>query len=59
MDTSPETAADVQPVRRHRIPVAVVVVLVLLACVAATIGVVSCAADDVSSDLADQEMICC
>ncbi|MFJ8706933.1 hypothetical protein ACIREB_12020 [Streptomyces anulatus] len=59
MDISPETAADVQPVRRRRMPVAVVVVLVLLACVAATIGVVSCAADDVSSDLADQEMTCC
>ncbi|WP_405190096.1 hypothetical protein OG473_11875 [Streptomyces anulatus] len=59
MDTSPETAADVQPVRRRRMPVALVVVLVLLACVAATIGVVSCAADDVSSDLADQEMTCC
>lgn len=40
-------------------PVAVVVVLVLLACVAATIGVVSCVADDVSSDLTDQEMTCC
>ncbi|MEK8144853.1 hypothetical protein NKH18_34810 [Streptomyces sp. M10(2022)] len=40
-------------------PVAVIVVSVLLACVAATIGVVSCAADDVSSDLTDQEMTCC
>ncbi|MFI1245502.1 hypothetical protein ACH4TY_02185 [Streptomyces anulatus] len=59
MDTSPEAAAGVRPVRRRRMPVAVVVVLVLLACVAATIGVVSCAADDVSSDLADQEMTCC
>ncbi|MFH9760071.1 hypothetical protein ACH4MJ_08925 [Streptomyces anulatus] len=59
MDTSPETAADVQPVRRRRMPVAVVVLLGLLACVAATIGVVSCAADDVSSDLAYQEMTCC
>ncbi|MEU3703612.1 hypothetical protein AB0E82_15120 [Streptomyces anulatus] len=55
MDTSPQTAADTQPVRRRRVPVAVVVVAVLLACVATAIGVVSWVADDVSSDLTDQE----
>ncbi|MDF9801510.1 hypothetical protein ACH4VQ_35580 [Streptomyces anulatus] len=59
MDTSPETAADTQPVRRRRVLVAVVVVAVLLACVATAIGVVSWVADDVSSDLTDQEMTCC
>ncbi|WP_432112495.1 hypothetical protein [Streptomyces sp. YPW6] len=45
--------------RRRRPPVGAVIVTAILACVAATIGVVSCAADDVSSDLADQEMTCC
>ncbi|MFG3405810.1 hypothetical protein [Streptomyces sp. NPDC048142] len=59
MDTSRETAADVQPTPCRRMPVAAVVVLVLLACVATTIGVVSCVADDVSSDLSDQERTCC
>ncbi|WP_435598960.1 hypothetical protein [Streptomyces anulatus] len=59
MDTSPETAAVTQPVRRRRVPVAVVVVVVFLACVATAIGVVSWVADDVSSDLTDQEMTCC
>ncbi|MCX4393908.1 hypothetical protein [Streptomyces sp. NBC_01767] len=59
MESSSKTTADGQPVRRRRVPAAVVVVLVLLACVATTIGVVSCVADDVSSDLSDQEMACC
>ncbi|MGW3655173.1 hypothetical protein ACWD6R_05425 [Streptomyces sp. NPDC005151] len=59
MDSSSKIAVGEQPVRRRRMPVAVVVVLVLLACVAATISVVSCVADDVSSDLSDQEMTCC
>ncbi|MEU5970625.1 hypothetical protein [Streptomyces globisporus] len=59
MDTSPQTAAGTQPVRRSRVPVAVVVVAVLLACVVSAIGVVSWVADDVSSDLTDQEMTCC
>ncbi|MFJ9110405.1 hypothetical protein [Streptomyces sp. NPDC102283] len=59
MDTSRENAAAVHPVRRRRVPVPAVVALVLLACVAATIGVVSWAADEVSSDLTDQEMTCC
>ncbi|MGW9250006.1 hypothetical protein [Streptomyces badius] len=59
MDTSPRTAADTQPVRRRRVPVAVAVVAVLLACVATAIGVVSWVADDVSSDLTDQELTCC
>lgn len=40
-------------------PVAAVVALALLASVAATVGVVSCVAEDVSSDLTDQEMTCC
>ncbi|MFH9609648.1 hypothetical protein [Streptomyces sp. NPDC017448] len=59
MDTSPRTAPDTQPVRRRRVPAAVVVVAGLLACVATAIGVVSWVADDVSSDLTDQEMTCC
>ncbi|MEE1735097.1 hypothetical protein PUR49_00780 [Streptomyces sp. BE147] len=59
MDTSPQTAADTQPVRRRRVPVAVVVVAVFLASVTTAIGVVSWVADDVSSDLTDQEMTCC
>ncbi|MFJ1593298.1 hypothetical protein ACIOD0_24100 [Kitasatospora albolonga] len=59
MSGSSGTVADEQPVRRRRVPVAAVVALVLVGCVAAAIGVVSCAADDVSSDLADQEMTCC
>ncbi|MER6022229.1 hypothetical protein [Streptomyces anulatus] len=59
MDTSHETTGDRHPSSRRRIPVAAVVALVLLACVAATIGVVSWIADDAGSDLADQEMTCC
>ncbi|WP_239008670.1 hypothetical protein [Streptomyces sp. Tue 6075] len=59
MDTSPQTAAGTQPVRRRRVPVAVVVVAVFLACVATAIGVVSWVADDASSNLTDQEMRCC
>ncbi|MGW9123290.1 hypothetical protein ACWGRV_43105 [Streptomyces sp. NPDC055663] len=59
MKSSSKITADEQTVRRRRVPVAVVVVLMLLACVATTIGVVSCVADDVSSDLSDQEMTCC
>ncbi|MFF2897809.1 hypothetical protein [Streptomyces sp. NPDC057966] len=59
MESSSRITAGGQPARRRRVPVAVVVVLVLLACVATTIGVVSCVADDVSSDLSDQEMTCC
>ncbi|WP_234433258.1 hypothetical protein [Streptomyces sp. NRRL WC-3549] len=59
MDSSRETATGVQPARRRGMPTAVVAVLVLLACAAAAIGVVSCVADEVSSDLSDQEMTCC
>ncbi|MEU3323857.1 hypothetical protein [Streptomyces sp. NPDC006785] len=47
MDTSPRTAAGTRPVRRSRVPVAVVVVAVFLVCVATAIGVVSWVADDV------------
>ncbi|MEU2130530.1 hypothetical protein [Streptomyces sp. NPDC018352] len=59
MESSSKITADEQVLRHRRVPVAVVVVLMLLACVATTIGVVSCVADDVSSDLSDQEMTCC
>ncbi len=59
MNGSGRTAVGEQPVRRRRPPVGAVIVTAILTCVAATIGVVSCAADDVSSDLADQEMTCC
>ncbi|MFH8880783.1 hypothetical protein [Streptomyces californicus] len=59
MDDSGGAAALKRPVRRRRTPVVVVTVPVLLACVAAAIGVVSRTADDVSSDLTDQEMTCC
>ncbi|MFC9751956.1 hypothetical protein [Streptomyces sp. NPDC056921] len=59
MESSSKITADEQTLRHRRVPVAVVVVLMLLACVATTIGVVSCIADDVSSDLSDQEMTCC
>jgi hypothetical protein len=46
-------------VRRRRIPVPVVVLSALPACAAATIGVVSCVTEKVSSDLMDKEMTCC
>ncbi|MER5552347.1 hypothetical protein ABT001_11790 [Streptomyces sp. NPDC002793] len=46
-------------VRRRRLPVAVIVASVLLACAAAAIGVVSCAAEEVASDSSDKEMTCC
>ncbi|MFE6696764.1 hypothetical protein [Streptomyces sp. NPDC057718] len=60
MSSSGKTSGGEQPVRRRcRVPVAAVVALGFLACVAATIGVVACVADDVSADLADQEMTCC
>ncbi|MFD4689578.1 hypothetical protein [Streptomyces sp. NPDC058463] len=59
MNSSIKITSGEPPVRRRRMSVAVVVVSVLLACVAAAIGLVSCAADDVSSDLSDQEMTCC
>lgn len=59
MNSSTRTAVGEQPVRRRRPLAVAVIVSAILACVAATIGVVSCAADDVSSDLADQEMTCC
>ncbi|MFJ6514744.1 hypothetical protein ACIQMO_14740 [Streptomyces sp. NPDC091406] len=60
MSSSSKTSGGEQPVRRRcRVPVAAVVALGFLACVAATIGVVSWVADDVSSDLTDQEMTCC
>ncbi|MFF2726979.1 hypothetical protein ACFVS9_03625 [Streptomyces sp. NPDC058008] len=54
-----ETAPGEPPVRRRRVPVAVVVLSVFLACVAATVGVVSCVAEKVSSDSSDKEMTCC
>ncbi|MCX4789377.1 hypothetical protein OG369_25300 [Streptomyces sp. NBC_01221] len=59
MNSSSEIAADEQPARHRRLPVAVDIALVFVACVAAAIGVVACVADDVSSDLSDQEMNCC
>ncbi|MFI1185075.1 hypothetical protein [Streptomyces californicus] len=60
MDGSGGAAAPGRPARRRRrAPVVAVAVPLLLACVAATVGVVSCAADQVSSDLTDQEMTCC
>ncbi|MFC8658881.1 hypothetical protein ACFUCT_27295 [Streptomyces parvus] len=59
MNSSNRTTVGEQPERRRRPLVVAVIVSALLACVAATIGVVSCAADDVSSDLTDQEMTCC
>ncbi|MGW6283784.1 hypothetical protein [Streptomyces sp. NPDC055107] len=59
MDAFRENTADVRPVRRRRVPVACVVALVLLACAAAAVGVFSWVAEEVSSDLTDQEMTCC
>ncbi|MER5632012.1 hypothetical protein [Streptomyces nitrosporeus] len=59
MNSSSKIASGERTVRSRRMPVAVAVVSALLACVAAAIGVVSCVADDVSSDLSDQEMTCC
>ncbi|MFH9688075.1 hypothetical protein ACH4LE_17400 [Streptomyces sp. NPDC017413] len=65
MDISREKTAavrpvrPVRPVRRRRVPVARAVALALLTCVAATIGVFARSADEVSSDLTDQEMTCC
>lgn len=59
MNSSSQNAADEQPARRRRLPVAVVIVLAFVACVAAAIGVVACVADDASSDLTNQEMKCC
>ncbi|MFD6278618.1 hypothetical protein ACFWFI_24075 [Streptomyces sp. NPDC060209] len=59
MKSFSKIASGEPPVRRRRLPVGVVVLSVLLACAAATIGVVSCAAEEVSSDLLDQEMTCC
>lgn len=59
MNSFSKTAAGEPPVRRRRMPVAVVVLSVLLACAAATIGVVSCVTEKVSSDLMDKEMTCC
>ncbi|WP_406145938.1 hypothetical protein [Streptomyces sp. NBC_01012] len=59
MNSSSKTAAGEPPVRRRRMPVAVIVLSVLLACAAGTIGVVSCVTEKVSSDLMDKEMTCC
>ncbi|MFD4033744.1 hypothetical protein ACFWVP_25345 [Streptomyces sp. NPDC058637] len=59
MKSFSKIAAGEPPVRRRRMPVAVVVLSVLLACAAATIGVVSCVTEKVSSDLLDKEMTCC
>ncbi|WP_127468974.1 hypothetical protein [Streptomyces sp. B27] len=59
MSSSSRSADGEQPVRRRRTSIVSVIALALLACVAATVGVVSCAADHVSSDLTDQEMTCC
>ncbi|MFE9723046.1 hypothetical protein ACFYQ5_05490 [Streptomyces sp. NPDC005794] len=59
MNSFSKTAAGEPPVRRRRMPVAVVVLSVLLACAAATIGVVSCVTEKVSSDLMDKEITCC
>lgn len=59
MNSFSKIASGEPPVRRRRMPIAVIVVSVLLACAAATIGVVSCVAEDVSSDLLDKEMTCC
>ncbi|MER5891787.1 hypothetical protein [Streptomyces sp. NPDC001876] len=59
MKSSNKTAGGEPPVRRRRMPVAVIVLSVLLACAAATIGVVSCVAEEVSSDSLDKEMTCC
>ena len=55
MKSFSKIAAGEPPVRRRRMPVAVVVLSVLLACAAATIGVVSCVTQKVSSDLLDKE----
>lgn len=59
MKSSSTIASGEQAVRRRRVPVAVIVLSVLLACAAATIGVVSCVTEKVSSDLMDKEMTCC
>lgn len=59
MNSSRKNAPGEQPAHRRRLPVVAVVALVLLVCVAAAIGVVAHVADDVSSDLSDQEMTCC
>ncbi|MEU5714243.1 hypothetical protein AB0G71_00365 [Streptomyces sp. NPDC020403] len=59
MKSSSTIVSGEPPVRRRRMPVAVVVLSVLLACGAATIGVVSCVTERVSSDLLDKEMSCC
>ena len=58
MKSSSKIAPGEQPARR-RMPVTVIVLSVLLACAAATIGVVSCVTEKVSSDLLDKEMTCC
>ncbi|WP_254667839.1 hypothetical protein [Streptomyces griseus] len=54
-----KTGPGEPPVRRRRMPVSVVVLSALLACAAATIGLVSCVTERVSSDLLDKEMTCC
>ncbi|MYT91051.1 hypothetical protein GTY40_08335 [Streptomyces sp. SID8359] len=59
MSSSSRSTDGEQPVRRRRTPIVSVIASALFAGVAATIGVVSCAADDVSSDLAEKEMTCC
>ncbi|MFF3781484.1 hypothetical protein [Streptomyces sp. NPDC001933] len=57
--SSRNTAAEQPARRRRRLPVAAVIVLAFVACVAAAVGVVAHVADDASSDLSDQEMNCC
>ncbi|WP_413752737.1 hypothetical protein NRF20_15160 [Streptomyces sp. R-74717] len=59
LNSSSKNAADEQPTPHRRLPVAVVIILVFVTCVAAAIGVAACVADDVSSDQSDQEMNCC
>ncbi|MCX4674259.1 hypothetical protein OG413_02820 [Streptomyces sp. NBC_01433] len=59
MNNSSKHGVGEQPARRRRVPVVAVVALVVLACVAAAIGVVAHVSDKVSSDLSEQEMTCC
>ncbi|MFJ9678330.1 hypothetical protein ACIRP2_09775 [Streptomyces sp. NPDC101194] len=57
MNDSNKSSTDGRSRRRRRLPV--VIALVFAACAAVVIGVFARAADDVESDLSDQEMNCC
>jgi hypothetical protein len=59
MDNSSEGPAEDRPTRRRRRPIVLTVLLTLIACAAAAVGVVSWTSERVSSDLTDQEMTCC